>query len=125
MKIKVTIIALTIGLFTITSVNAQAEKQHTNMTEQVIKDTFTCPMHPEEMQNKPGSCSKCGMDLQKVTAGKTAKSSSCCPSSSESKQKSHKAKSSCGMSKSNKKTADCKMKKEMKSKENHKGHKQQ
>lgn len=25
--------------------------------------TYTCPMHPEETSDKPGSCSKCGMDL--------------------------------------------------------------
>lgn len=25
--------------------------------------TYTCPMHPEVLQNKPGKCPKCGMDL--------------------------------------------------------------
>ena len=25
--------------------------------------TYTCPMHPEVRQDKPGSCPKCGMDL--------------------------------------------------------------
>ena len=24
---------------------------------------YTCPMHPEIKQDKPGSCPKCGMDL--------------------------------------------------------------
>src|SRR3989338_5357392 len=24
---------------------------------------YTCPMHPEVQQDKPGSCPKCGMDL--------------------------------------------------------------
>jgi uncharacterized low-complexity protein len=27
---------------------------------------YSCPMHPEEKSDKPGSCSKCGMDLEKV-----------------------------------------------------------
>lgn len=27
---------------------------------------YQCPMHPEEVDTKPGSCSKCGMDLEKV-----------------------------------------------------------
>lgn len=27
---------------------------------------YTCPMHPEVQQNKPGRCPKCGMDLVKV-----------------------------------------------------------
>ncbi|MCA1578676.1 MAG: heavy metal translocating P-type ATPase [Acidobacteria bacterium] len=28
---------------------------------------FTCPMHPEVRQNKPGSCPKCGMALEPLT----------------------------------------------------------
>lgn len=28
---------------------------------------YTCPMHPEVRQNKPGSCPKCGMALELVT----------------------------------------------------------
>ena len=24
---------------------------------------YTCPMHPEIVENKPGVCRKCGMDL--------------------------------------------------------------
>ncbi len=27
------------------------------------KETYTCPMHPEVVQDKPGSCPKCGMNL--------------------------------------------------------------
>lgn len=26
---------------------------------------YTCPMHPEVTSNEPGSCPKCGMDLEK------------------------------------------------------------
>ncbi len=29
--------------------------------------TYTCPMHPEVRQDKPGSCPKCGMALEPVT----------------------------------------------------------
>ena len=25
---------------------------------------YTCPMHPEVVQDGPGKCPKCGMDLQ-------------------------------------------------------------
>lgn len=27
--------------------------------------TYTCSMHSDETSNKPGKCSKCGMDLTK------------------------------------------------------------
>ncbi len=29
------------------------------------KDTYTCPMHPEVISDKPGKCPKCGMQLVK------------------------------------------------------------
>ncbi len=28
--------------------------------------TYTCSMHPEVKSDKPGKCSKCGMDLVKT-----------------------------------------------------------
>lgn len=31
------------------------------------KVTYTCPMHPEVIQNHPGSCPKCGMALEPMT----------------------------------------------------------
>src|SRR2546428_4344391 len=30
--------------------------------------TYTCPMHPEVRQPRPGSCPKCGMALEPVAA---------------------------------------------------------
>jgi Cu(I)/Ag(I) efflux system membrane fusion protein len=32
------------------------------------KDAYTCPMHPQIIKDKPGSCPVCGMDLVKKTA---------------------------------------------------------
>lgn len=29
-----------------------------------MKERFTCPMHPEVLQDKPGNCPKCGMTLE-------------------------------------------------------------
>jgi len=26
-------------------------------------NNYTCPMHPEVVQNSPGKCSKCGMEM--------------------------------------------------------------
>jgi len=38
--------------------------------ETVEKITYTCPMHPEVQQDKPGKCPKCGMFLEaKVPEG--------------------------------------------------------
>lgn len=34
-----------------------------------IKQTYTCPMHPQIVQDKPGTCPICGMDLVPITAG--------------------------------------------------------
>ncbi|HCM76492.1 MAG TPA: efflux transporter periplasmic adaptor subunit [Cytophagales bacterium] len=34
-----------------------------------IKQTYTCPMHPQIVQDKPGTCPICGMDLVVVNAG--------------------------------------------------------
>ena len=33
---------------------------------------YVCPMHPEVVQNEPGSCPKCGMDLVAREAGEPA-----------------------------------------------------
>jgi Cu(I)/Ag(I) efflux system membrane fusion protein len=35
--------------------------QATNTASQTLQ--YTCPMHPEVVQDKPGKCPKCGMDL--------------------------------------------------------------
>ena len=37
------------------------EHQH-NHTENTVLH-YTCPMHPEIVQDKPGNCPKCGMTL--------------------------------------------------------------
>lgn len=34
-----------------------------NKASTVIITNYTCPMHPDITSDKPGKCSKCGMDL--------------------------------------------------------------
>ena len=40
-------------------------KDSMNMKTDVSGVQYTCPMHPEVLTDKPGSCPKCGMDLVK------------------------------------------------------------
>ncbi len=49
------------------------QKQHKHLTheqdreekgKESCKNEYTCPMHPEVEQEEPGSCPKCGMDLE-------------------------------------------------------------
>ena len=42
-------------------------------------NTYTCPMHPEGRQNKPGSCPKCGMALERVEPQLAKKVEYTCP----------------------------------------------
>ena len=53
--------------FTITqSVHAQKAKANaaTNQGSTVVTKNYSCPMHPDVVSDKPGKCSKCGMDLR-------------------------------------------------------------
>ncbi len=45
-----------------TLVEKKAAAQHA--THQQVAVEYTCPMHPEVIQNTPGSCPKCGMHLE-------------------------------------------------------------
>ncbi len=45
--------------------------------------TYTCPMHPDIRQSRPGNCPKCGMALEPVTLAAPAKSEWTCPMHAE------------------------------------------
>ena len=72
MKNKILIVS-SLAIFTIafpSCGNSTAEnKQSTSIDTTKLKtgDVFyQCEMNPEVISDKPGSCSKCGMDLMKV-----------------------------------------------------------
>jgi hypothetical protein len=44
-------------------------------TRAIVKNKYTCPMHPEVISNKPGKCPKCGMTLVKVKSSPNIKKS--------------------------------------------------
>ena len=74
MKSKLIIIAF--AAIAIAACNSSAPK--TEAKEEAKQDStmiaaepgdkviYQCPMHPEEVSDKMGQCSKCGMDLEKV-----------------------------------------------------------
>src|SRR3989344_1400301 len=41
-----------------------------NHQQQSVEVLYTCPMHPEIRQNRPGICSECGMNLIKIKNAK-------------------------------------------------------
>lgn len=65
MKTIKILFAMMIAFTTVQSVNAQKAKTNTatNQGTTVVTNNYTCPMHPDVVSDKPGKCSKCGMDL--------------------------------------------------------------
>jgi putative DNA topoisomerase len=59
-----TIIILIVATFAAFATFAQKSKANNTTTRSSV-DTlqYSCPMHPDIVSNKPGKCSKCGMDL--------------------------------------------------------------
>jgi hypothetical protein len=43
--------------------------------QKMVKEKYTCPMHPEVISDKSGNCPKCGMTLVKVKPSSNIKKS--------------------------------------------------
>jgi hypothetical protein len=77
MKAKLIICILTTAAISFVSCNSSNQKSETK--DEAKQDStmmpaqegdrvmYQCPMHPEEMSDKAAQCSKCGMDLEKIT----------------------------------------------------------
>jgi hypothetical protein len=70
MKIlRTNMLVLTATLFAASSIIAQTAVP--TPTGSPVVQKYTCPMHPEVVQGKPGKCPKCGMALQPKKAAPT------------------------------------------------------
>jgi hypothetical protein len=58
--IAVALVAAAGMIVTVTGCKGSSE-QPAQKSEKVVQ--YTCPMHPDVVQEKPGKCPKCGMDL--------------------------------------------------------------
>jgi len=60
--------------------NHQMEKvEHDHKTEKPGDAGYTCPMHPDEVRENPGSCTKCGMALEPSMPTQREKIEYTCP----------------------------------------------
>jgi len=50
----------------------QQQDNNQNLNDSTVQ-SYTCPMHPEIVQNTPGNCSKCGMNLIKAKKDQSGK----------------------------------------------------
>lgn len=101
-----------------TAVSAQTTTS--TIKKEVQTTTYTCPMHPKEISNEKGKCSKCGMKLvttkestTKTSKGKetttTVKTKYVCTMDDSTSDKPGKC-PKCGMAMTEKKSDDKEMK---------------
>jgi putative DNA topoisomerase len=57
------IIVIVFALFAASTTFAQKDKMQKPDSTASVKLEYSCPMHPEVTSDKPGKCTKCGMEL--------------------------------------------------------------
>lgn len=63
-KIKIILSAVVLALVLVTvGCKGSATKESTETQQEAEKKQYTCSMHPEVVQDEPGDCPECGMEL--------------------------------------------------------------
>jgi len=69
---KILFVALVMGLFTATTVQAQEHNHNQGdsdkETSAMTKEMYVCPMHADEKSENPGKCPQCGMEMKKMAS---------------------------------------------------------
>ncbi len=69
MKKNLWVLGISAVMFMAMACNSGSNRSTDKAIDQrtVSENTYTCPMHPEVVQEGPGDCPKCGMQLMKST----------------------------------------------------------
>lgn len=83
MKTKIYLAFFVLGIFSITTIQAQDKKTTTTTTQEqqvTAKTMYSCPMHANVKSEKPGKCPECGMELKETKGNDNAMAASyMCP----------------------------------------------
>lgn len=52
-------------LIVLSACNEKKKEDHSQHQQEIVREEYTCPMHPEIIRDKPGNCPICGMQLVK------------------------------------------------------------
>jgi hypothetical protein len=64
---KVFLLISVFSIITIWSCEKKTTNEDAKMDSSAVQ--YACPMHPEEMSDKAGTCPKCGMEMMKKPSG--------------------------------------------------------
>jgi membrane fusion protein, copper/silver efflux system len=62
-------VVVSILFFGISACNEKKKEEHSQHRQKIVKEEYTCPMHPEIIRDKPGNCPICGMQIVKKEKG--------------------------------------------------------
>ena len=58
-----------LSLIVLSACDQKKKEDHSQHNQEIVKEEYTCPMHPEIIKDKPGNCPICGMELVKKEKG--------------------------------------------------------